>query len=105
MANNMNNMMKQARRMQAQMQKIQDELATMEVSASAGGGVVKVTATCDETIKSIHINPAAADPEDMETLEDALVVAVNDALGQAKETAAQRMSALTGGLGLGGLGF
>lgn len=105
---NMNNMMKQAKRMQQEMERVQAELGTIEVEASAGGGVVKVVAFCDETISSIHINPAAVDPDDVEMLEDTIVAAVNEALKLAKETANQKMGAVTGGLGglgLPGLGF
>lgn len=85
--------------MQKQMQSIQGELANRTVEATAGGGMVKVTATCDGTIAAIKIDPQAIQPEDPQLLEDLVLAGVNQALRTAKETAAQEMSKVTGGLG------
>lgn len=103
MAMDMNQIMEQARRMQADLLSAQDELKDKEVSASAGGGMVKVVATGDLTIKSIHIDPNAVDPDDVEMLEDTILAAVNDAIRQANELAEQRMESATGGINIPGL--
>jgi DNA-binding YbaB/EbfC family protein len=102
----MNKMMKQARKMQAELSRVQEEVAQQECEASAGGGMVTAVATGAQTIKSIKIDPAAVDPEDVEMLEDMVLTAVNEALRSASEMAAEKMSAVTGGLGLpSGFGF
>lgn len=100
---NMQQMMKQARKMQEQLAQAEERLAQTEVSSSAGGGMVKVTATGSQHITSIKIDPEAVDPEDVEMLEDMILAAVNDALGAAQELASQQMGALTGGLNIPGL--
>lgn len=100
---NMQQMMKQARKMQEQLAQAEERLAQTEVSSSAGGGMVKVTATGNQHITSIKIDPEAVDPEDVEMLEDMVLAAVNDALGAAQELASQQMGALTGGLNIPGL--
>lgn len=100
---NMQQMMLQARRLQEQMEAVQDGLKDVEVSSSAGGGMVKVVATCDLRVKSVEIDPEAVDPEDVEMLEDMVLAAVNDALQTAQDTAEQKMSAVTGGLNIPGL--
>jgi hypothetical protein len=102
---NMNQMMKQVQKMQADMMKAQEALATETIEASAGGGMVTVTITGDLTVKDIVIAPDAIDPEDPELLQDMVVAAVNEAIRQAQELAATRMGGLTGGLDLGGLGL
>ena len=102
MAMDMNKMMKQARKMQAELSRVQEEVALLESEASSGGGVVTVVATGDQSIKSIKINPAAVDPEDTEMLEDLILTAVNEALRTSQEVAAEKMNAVTGGLGLPG---
>lgn len=94
------NLMKQ---MQNRLVKIQEELANETVEASAGGGVVKAVATGQQKIVSVEIDPSAVDPEDVEMLQDLVVVAVNEALTKAQELAAQRLSALTGGIKIPGL--
>jgi DNA-binding YbaB/EbfC family protein len=91
-------LMAQVKKMQAEMAKAQEELATTVVSGSAGGGLVTVEVTCDQHVKSVRIGKEAVDPDDVETLEDLLVVAVNDALTKAAETSQQRMSSVTGGM-------
>ncbi len=96
--NNMKNLMKQAQKMQAEMAKVQAELGDKLVEATAGGGVVKVTATGHKEIQEIVIDPAAVDPEDVEMLQDLVLVAVNEALKKADELAAQEMGRFTGGL-------
>ncbi len=106
-APNMNNIMKQAQKMQAEMMAAQEELAQKEYSATAGGGMVKATVTGENMLKAISINPEALDPEDVEMLEDMILAAVNDALNQASEESEERMGSLTGGMGAltGGLGL
>ena len=97
------NMMRQAQRLQAQLQKIQEELETLTVEGSAGGGVVKVVMTGKQTVESVTIEPEAA--EDIELLQDLVAAAVNDAFTKTQEMAAQKMSAVTGGMNIPGLGF
>jgi len=96
----MKNMMKQARKMQAELEKAQEEVALLTAEASAGGGVVKATASGDNRIQSIHIDPSAVDPDDVEMLEDLVLAAVNDALTQVAELANIRMNAVTGDMRL-----
>lgn len=103
MAMDMNEIMAQARRMQQDLMSAQDELKDREVTASAGGGMVKVVATGDLHIKSIKIDPSAVDPEDIEMLEDTVTAAVNEAIGAANRLAEQRMQSATGGLNIPGL--
>ena len=97
------NMIRQAQRMQAQLQKIQEELETLTVEGTAGGGVVKVVMTGKQTVESVTIEPEAA--EDLELLQDLVAAAVNDAFTKTQELAAQKMSAITGGMNIPGLGF
>ena len=99
---NMNNLMKQAQKMQRQMEKTQAELEEKEVTATAGGGVVEVVVTGKREIKSITIDPDVVDQDDVETLEDLVMAAVNEGLRQAEELANKEMSKLTGGMGLPG---
>jgi DNA-binding YbaB/EbfC family protein len=94
------NMMKQ---MQNRLVKIQEELSAETVEATAGGGVVKAVVTGQQKLVSIEIDPAAVDPDDVEMLQDLVVAAVNEALTKAQELAAQRLSALTGGMKIPGL--
>lgn len=100
---NMSNVVKQAQKMQEEMEKVQSELEDKTVEATAGGGMVTVTANGKKEIVSLKINPEAVDPEDVETLEDLVTVAVNDAIKQADEMMAEGMSAITGGLSIPGL--
>jgi nucleoid-associated protein EbfC len=102
---NMNQMLKQVQKMQADMMKAQEALASETVEASAGGGMITVTITGDLVLKDIVIDPDAVDPEDVELLQDMVLAAVNEAIRQAQELAAKRMGGLTGGLDLGGLGL
>ncbi len=100
---NMQQMMKQARKMQQELEKAQEKLKDIEVSASAGGGMVKVTATAEAQVTSIKIDPEAIDPDDVEMLEDMVMAAVNEALASAQEAAGAQMRAATGGLNIPGL--
>ena len=95
------NMMRQAQRMQVQLQKIQEELETMTVEGSAGGGVVKVVMTGKQVVESVTIEPEAA--EDVELLQDLVAAAFNDASNKTQELAASKMSAITGGMNIPGL--
>jgi DNA-binding YbaB/EbfC family protein len=97
-------LMKQAAKMQRQMQEAQAQLADQMVEASSGGGAVKVTTSCDGVVKSISIDPDAVDAEDISMLEDMVLGAVNQALEKGRETQSSEMGKLTGGMG-GGLGL
>ena len=99
---NMNQLLKQAQQMQAEMAKAQEELKNETVEASAGGGMVKVTMTGDMHLREIKIAPEAIDPDDPELLQDMVTAAVNEALRSAQELAATRMGGIAG-LGGGGL--
>jgi DNA-binding YbaB/EbfC family protein len=96
-------MMAQVKRMQAEMLKAQEELAQTVVSGTAAGGAVTIEMTCDNRVKTVKISPGVIDPEDVETLEDLVVVAVNDALQRAADTSQKRLSAVTGGVRIPGL--
>ncbi len=97
------NMLRQAQQMQAQMAKIQEELAEARTEATAGGGVVKVTIIGGSKVESIEIAPEVVDPEDIEMLQDLVMAAVNEAMDTAQADAAKKMSAITGGLNIPGL--
>lgn len=97
-------LMKQAARMQQQMEQIQAELARRTVETSAGGGAVKVTAKCDGTLAAIKVDPQALNPADAQLLEDMLLSAVNQALAQAKEISNGEMQKVTAGFSLPGFG-
>ncbi len=100
---NVSNVVKQAQKMQEEMEKIQAEIEEKTVEATSGGGVVKVVVNGKKEIVSLNISPEAVDPDDVETLEDLVIAAVNDALKQAEEMMAEGMSAVTGGLNIPGL--
>ncbi|HEY4280646.1 MAG TPA: YbaB/EbfC family nucleoid-associated protein [Conexibacter sp.] len=106
---NMQKMLKQVQRMQAEMMAAQERLKDEVVEATAGGGMVTVKITGDLEVKSITVDPEAVDPEDVELLQDTILVAVNEAIRSAQELAERRMGNVTGGLGgpggLGGLGL
>ena len=99
----MRQIMQQAQQMQADMQKVQAELADERVEASAGGGMVTVVATGAGDVTSIKIDPGAVDPDDIEMLEDMVLAAVNEANRMAGELAQQRMGSVTGGMDLPGM--
>ena len=98
---NMNSMIKQAQKMQADAEALQDELETREHTASSGG-MVEVTVTGDHKIKSITIKPEAVDPDDVEMLQDMVVAAVNAAFAKATESMEKQMAQITGGMNLPG---
>lgn len=89
------NMMKQAQKMQEEFMKMQQELENREFTASAGGGAVKATMLGTRSLKSIEIDPAAVDPEDVEMLQDMIVAAVNEAIAQSEDATNQAMSKLS----------
>ena len=101
---NLNQMMKQVQQMQAEMVKAQEEAQKQTVEASAGGGMVTVKVNGALEVLEISIDPEAVDPDDVEMLQDMVQAATNEALRSAQELAANRMGAVTGGLGGGGLG-
>ena len=100
---NMNQMLKQAQKMQEDMTALQADLETREYSAVSGGGMIEVTVDGKHLIKSIKINPDAIDPEDPEMLEDLITVAINEAIENAIKTSEEEMGAITGGLNMPGL--
>ena len=102
---NMQQMMKQARKMQEQLAAAQETIAQSTVDASAGGGMVKVTVSGDMQVTSLKIDPEAIDPEDVEMLEDMVMAAVNEALRGVGELANRQMGAVTGGLDIPGMPF
>jgi DNA-binding YbaB/EbfC family protein len=106
---NMQQMLKQVQKMQADMAKAQEELKSESITATVGGGAVTVEVSGELVFKSITIAPEAVDPEDVDMLSDLVLAAVNQGLQQAQELAANKLGAVTGGLagpgGLGGLGL
>ena len=105
MPGNMNNLMKQAQRMQRQMEEKQKELEEKQYSASAGGGAVTVTVSGKKEVLSVKLSEELVDTDVIEMLEDLIVAATNEAFRQAEEDSSQMMSQLTGGLGGLGGGF
>jgi len=101
--NNMNQMMKQVKKMQEQMLKAQEELGSKTMEGTAGGGVVTVSVNGHKKLLSVTIKPEAVDPEDVEMLQDLVLTAVNDALTKADELANNDMGKFTGGLKIPGL--
>lgn len=98
-----NKMMKQLQQMQAEMAKVEEELESERVEASAGGGMVKVVVSGKQQLVEIKIDPVAIDPEEAELLEDMVLAAVNEAMREAQELAAKKLGRLTGGMGIPGL--
>lgn len=99
MPGNMSNLMKQAQRMQRQMEESQKELEEKEFTAKAGGGAVEVTVTGKKEVTGIVIDKDAVDPEEVEMLQDMIMAAVNEALRMAEEANAEIVNKMTGGLG------
>ena len=99
------NMLRQAQKMQADMQKMQSQLEEKEYTAASGGGAVKVVANGKHELKSLTILPDAVDPNDVEMLQDMILLAVNDVFRQADEDAKSSMNKLAGGMNLGSLGL
>ncbi len=100
---NMNQMLKQAQKMQEDMANLQEDLEGRTYTASSGGGLVEVTVNGKHLIESVKIKPEAVDPDDAEMLEDLVTVAVNEAIGNAMKAAEEEMGAITGGMNLPGL--
>ena len=102
MPGNMNNLMKQAQRMQRQMEENQKELETKEFTAKAGGGAVEVTVTGKKEVTKVKLSEEVVDPDDIEMLEDLVMAATNEVLRMAEEANAEVMNKMACGLGLGG---
>lgn len=102
-APSMNNMMKQVKKMQEQMEKAQAEIEEKEFSSSAGGGMVEATVNGKKEVLSVKINPDVVDPDDVEMLEDLIMVAINDAMTKAANYNEETMGKLTGGINIPGL--
>ena len=100
---NMNQMLKQAQKMQEDMATLQEDLEQREYTATSGGGLIEVTVTGKHEVKSIKIKPEAIDPDDAEMLEDLITVAINEAIGNAMKASEEEMGAITGGLNLPGM--
>jgi DNA-binding YbaB/EbfC family protein len=98
-----NKLMKQAARMQQEMEQVQSSLASRTVEATSGGGTVKVVARCDGSVSSIKINPQALNPGDAQLVEDMVLSAVNQALTQARDISNSEMGRITSGFNLPGL--
>ena len=97
-------LMKQAARMQQQMEEVQSALAARTVEATSGGGAVKVVAKCDGSLASVKIDPQALNPSDAQIVEDMILTAANQALAQAKEISNAEMGKVTAGMSLPGFG-
>ena len=100
---NMNNMLRQAKKMQEEMEKVQQALEEKELEASVGGGAVSVKVNGKKEVLSITLSPDAVDPDDVEMLQDLLVTAVNEAMRKADDAAASSLGSITGGLNIPGL--
>jgi nucleoid-associated protein EbfC len=100
----MGNLAKMAQQMQADMARVQAELEASTYDGTAGGGAVKATVTGKQEVVSVEIDRDAVDPDEVEMLQDLVVAAVNDALRAARESAEQKLAAVTGGLRIPGLG-
>ena len=105
MPGNMNNLMKQAQRMQRQMEESQKELEEKEFTASAGGGAVEVTISGKKEVTKVTLKEEVVDPDDIEMLQDLIMAATNEALRMVEDANNQMMSKMTGGMNLGGLPF
>lgn len=99
MKGNFGKLLKQAQKMQQEMAKIQEELAQAKVEGTAGGGVVKVVVSGAQEPLAVKIDPSAVDPQDVEMLEDLVLAALREAMERAKALAAEKLGAVTGGLG------
>lgn len=102
-AQNMNQMIRQAQKMQDQITDLQDDIESRDFTATAGGGAVELVMTGKKTIKSLTLKPEVVDPEDIEMLQDLIISAVNEAVGQIEATTEEEMSKITGGVSLPGL--
>ena len=100
---NMNSVLKQAQKMQEEMERIQQETEEENIEATSGGGAVKVVVNGKKELVEIKLDPDAVDPDDVETLEDLIMAAVNEAVKKAEDMMEERMGAITGGLNIPGL--
>lgn len=100
MGGNMNNMIKQAQKMQQDMLRMQEEIEKEEFEATAGGGVITVKMSGKKELISVNIKPEVCDPDDVEMLEDLILTAVNDVIAQVDKANTTKMSSITGGLNL-----
>ena len=100
---NMNKLMKQAKQMQAKMSKMQEELESKTVEATAGGGVVKVVVNGKKEVIDLEIDPDAVDPEDVEMLEDMILAAVNEGMREVQDMVDDEMGKVTGGMNIPGM--
>lgn len=100
---NVNNLMKQAQQMQAKLASLQNELSNREIESSAGGGMVKVKVNGKQQVLSITINKECVDPNDVSSLEELVLTAVNQALKESQDMVQQAMSKVTGGMNLPGM--
>ena len=98
---NMNNLMKQYQKMQKKLEETQEELAKKEYTGQAGGGAVKIVISGEKKVLKVGLNKDAVDPEDVETLEEMIALAANQALTEIEKDSSQEMGRLTGGMGLG----
>ena len=98
------NLIRQAQQLQAKLAKAQEELVTLTVEATAGGGAIAAVVTGDQRVQSIKIDPDVVDADDVEMLEDLVLAAINEGLDKSRELASSHLGKLTGGLGLPGLG-
>ncbi len=103
MGGNMNNMIKQAQKMQQNMMKMQEEMEQTDFEASSGGGAVSVKMSGKKELLSVNIKPEAVDPDDVEMLEDLILTAVNDVIKKVDDANAAKMNSITGGLNIPGL--
>ena len=102
-AQNMNQMIRQAQKMQDQITELQDDIEARDFTSTAGGGAVELVMTGKKTIKTLNIKKDVVDPEDVETLQDLIISAVNEAVAQIEQTTEDEMSKITGGVSLPGL--
>lgn len=102
-AQNMNDMIKQAQKMQNQITTLQDDIEQREFSTSVGGGAIEVTLSGKKEIKALNIKPEVVDPEDIEMLQDLIISAVNECIKKIEDTSEEEMGAITGGVSLPGL--
>ena len=98
---NMNNLMKQYQKMQKKLEETQEELAKKEYTGQAGGGAVKIVISGEKKVLKVSLNKDAVDPEDVETLEEMIALAANQAVTEIEKDSSQEMGRLTGGMGLG----
>lgn len=103
MPGNMNNLMKQAQRMQRQMEEMQKEMETMEFEGTAGGEAVKVVVTGKKQMVSVELEPEVVDPDDIEMLQDLIVAATNEALRKVEEHQGKQISGISGGINIPGV--